>query len=218
MFYRFWRTIVVALARLVFGVRVRGAEHLPAAGVYILAPSHRSLLDIPFAAAVTRRRLRFLAKKEIFARRFWRWVFTQLGAVPVDRGGTDRAALKAAEAALVGGEPVVIFPEGTRRKGVELGPLFSGAAYLSLKLGVPIVPVGIGGSERPIVRRHGIPWWSRVAVVVGEPITPEVPGGTIKRSAIAACNEELRRRLQACLDDATAWSAARSGGEPRQRV
>jgi len=213
MFYRFWRALCVGLAYLLFRVEIRGKDRVPRHGVYILAPSHRSLLDIPFAATVTPRRLRFMAKKEIFATSFGHWVFTQLGAVAVDRDGNDRAALKSIEAALHEGEPVVIFPEGTRRTGPELGPLASGAAYLALKTGVPIVPVGVGGSERPVRRYRGFPWWSRVGVVVGEPITVEPSTGTIKRSSITALDEELRVRLQACFDEAVAWSAVRSGGE-----
>jgi 1-acyl-sn-glycerol-3-phosphate acyltransferase len=217
MFYTFWRTIVVALAHLLFGVQVRGQEHVPPSGVYILAPSHRSLLDIPFAAAVTRRRLRYMAKKELFETGFGHWVFTQLGAVAVDRQGNDRAALKAIEAALQEGEPVVIFPEGTRREGPDLGPLASGTAYVALKAGVPIVPVGIGGSEHPIVWYRWLPWWSRVTVVVGEPIAVAAVDGTVKRSAIAALDDELRARLQACFDKAGAWSAQRSGGRAARR-
>jgi 1-acyl-sn-glycerol-3-phosphate acyltransferase len=195
----------------VFGVQVRGRDRLPKDGVFILAPSHRSTLDIPFSASVTRRRMRFMAKREIFHGPFWTWVFNELGAVPVDRDGGDRAALRVTEAALDGGEPVVVFPEGTRREGAELGTLFSGAAYLALKKGVPIVPVGIGGSEQVIDKRGRIPRFSRVCVVVGEPITSERTTGTIKRSAITATNEELRMRLQACFDDARTWAAARAG-------
>jgi 1-acyl-sn-glycerol-3-phosphate acyltransferase len=219
MFYAFWRSLIVGLARLVFGVKVTGRDRLPRRGVYILAPSHRSTLDIPFAASVTTRRLRFMAKEELFAGPFWHWVFDQLGAVPVDRTGNDRAALRAIEAALKEGEPVVIYPEGTRHDGRELAPLFSGAAYLALKLGVPIVPVGIGGSEHPVVKYDRFSWWSRVNVVVGEPVYPPPPtGGTVKRSAVTAMNEALRAGLQACLDDANARSEARSDRKPRERV
>src|SRR5688572_19866618 len=175
MFYLFWRSIVVGLARLLFGVKVRGKDNVPRRGVYILAPSHRSTLDIPFAASVTTRRLRFMAKNELFKHPFWQWVFNELGAVPVDRDAPDRAAMRAIEGALTGGEPVVIFPEGTRHEGPTLRPLFSGAAYLALKLGVPVVPVGIGGSEEPIAKYGRFPWWSRVCVVVGEPVVPPAP-------------------------------------------
>jgi 1-acyl-sn-glycerol-3-phosphate acyltransferase len=211
MFYKFWRSVIVALAYAVFGVQVRGRERVPK-GTFILAPSHRSTLDIPLAATTTRRRMRFMAKRELWHGPFWSWVFDELGAVPVDRDGGDRAALRVVEAALVGGEPIVVFPEGTRCSGPELAPLFSGAAYLALKQGVPIVPVGIGGSERIIVHRRGIPWFSRVCVVVGEPIMCERTEGTIKRSAITVANDELRARLQACFDEARAWSDARDGG------
>lgn len=211
MFYRFWHAIVTGLARFLFSVRFRGREHLPREGVYILAPSHRSVLDIPFAGSVTRRRLRFMAKQEIFHGPFWTWVFHELGVVPVDRDGNDRAALKAVEAALREGEPVVIFPEGTRRSGAELGPLASGTAYAALKVGAPIVPVGIGGSDRVVGRRFGIPWFSPVTVVVGPPIPVDPVEGTVKRSAITALDDALRRELQARFDEARAWSARRSG-------
>jgi len=210
MFYAFWHAIVTGLARFLFGVRFRGREHLPVEGVYILAPSHRSVLDIPFAGSVTRRRLRFMAKQEIFNGPFWTWVFTELGVVPVDRDGNDRAALKAVEGALREGEPVVIFPEGTRRSGPVLGPLASGTAYAALKVGAPIVPVGIGGSDRVIGRRFGIPWFSPVTIVIGAPIPVEPVSGTVKRSAITALDDELRAQLQARFDEARAWSKRRS--------
>ena len=218
MFYAFWRTVIVLLARILFGVQVRGRNRVPKSGNFVLAPSHRSTLDIPLAAAVTTRRMRFMAKRELWHGKFWSWVFDELGAVPVDRDGGDRAALRVLETALVDGEPIVVFPEGTRREGTELGPLFSGASYLALKQGVPIVPVGIGGSEEIIVRRWGIPVFSRVCVVVGEPIVCTRTDGTIKRSVIAATDDELRARLQGCFDDARAWSAARSGGQSGERV
>ena len=218
MFYAFWRTVIVSLARIVFGVQVRGRDRVPRSGTFILAPSHRSTLDIPLAAAVTTRRMRFMAKRELWNGAFWSWVFDELGAVPVDRDGGDRAALRVLEAALLDGEPIVVFPEGTRCSGPELAPLFSGAAYLALKQGVTIVPVGIGGSEEIINRRRRIPVFSRVCVVVGEPIVCERTDGTIKRSAITAANDELRVRLQACLAEAIEWSSARSGGKPGEGV
>jgi 1-acyl-sn-glycerol-3-phosphate acyltransferase len=218
MFYAFWRFVIVSLAHIVFGVRVRGRDRIPRTGNFILAPSHRSTLDIPLAGAVTTRRMRFMAKRELWHGKFWSWVFDELGAVPVDRDGGDRAALRVLEAALVEGEPIVVFPEGTRCSGPELAPLFSGAAYLALKQGVPIVPVGIGGSEEIVVRRGGIPWFSRVCVIVGEPIVCERTDGTIKRSAITRTNDELRTRLQTCLTEAIDWSTSRSGGQTSEGV
>ncbi len=115
--YGFARPIVLGLCRLLFRVQVLGLEHVPSSGVYILAPTHRSILDVPFAAFATRRRVRFMAKREIFTTNIGRKVFSALGAIEVDRGATDRGALRASKAALEAGEPLGIFPEGTRRTG-----------------------------------------------------------------------------------------------------
>lgn len=202
-FYRFVRFVVYVLSRLLFRVEFFGRENVPPAGPYIVAPSHRSLLDIPFAAFVTPRRVRFMAKKELFEKPFGRRVFTALGGIPVDRFATDRAALRASQVALEAGEPLAVFPEGTRHRGPVLGDLFDGAAYLALKLGVPIVPVGVGGSEQILAKGRRLPRLRRVAVVVGTPIVPPpLETSTVRRSAILAVSEELRAELQACFDEA----------------
>ena len=98
-FYRVARVIVLSLCRVLFRVRIRGLEHVPASGSYIIAPTHRSLLDIPFAAFVTRRRIRFMAKEELFAKPWLARLLTALGGFPVSRGSADRAALRSAEQA-----------------------------------------------------------------------------------------------------------------------
>ncbi len=201
-FYAFARTVVLSLCRVLFGVRVTGKERVPAAGVYIVAPSHRSILDIPFAAFVTRRRIRFMAKESLFTTKVGAILFGALGAIRVERGTTDRAALRASQAALVEGEPLAIFPEGTRRDGPELGSLFDGAAYVALKLGVPIVPVGIGGSEEILASGKLIPRLHKVRVVVGAPLRPAAAVGTVKRSQVAALTDQLRVELQRCFDEA----------------
>jgi 1-acyl-sn-glycerol-3-phosphate acyltransferase len=202
-FYRFVRAVVLSLCKVAFRVRVVGRCNVPRRGVYVLAPSHRSILDIPFAAFATRRRLRFMAKEEIFASRLGRAFFGALGAIRVERGTADRSALRASQAALEDGEPLAVFPEGTRNNGPTLGPLHDGAAYLASKLGVPIIPVGIGGSEEILASGRSIPRIHKVVVVIGEPIVP-VTDGTRRRSAVRALTEELRVRLQGCFDEALA--------------
>ena len=101
----------------------------------------------------------------------------------VERGTADRAALRALEDALAAGEPVAVFPEGTRKSGPEIGELYAGAAYLAIKLGVPIVPVGIGGSEHILPKGKLFPRIHRVAVSVGHPIHPPVLDGRARRAA-----------------------------------
>jgi 1-acyl-sn-glycerol-3-phosphate acyltransferase len=202
IFWRVVRTVVVGFCATIFRVRLIGRDHVPDSGAYVIAPSHRSIIDVPFTAFVTRRRIRFLAKQELFSSRIGSALFPRLGGIPVERGTTDRAALRACDAVLAEGDPLAIFPEGTRRHGPELGDLFHGVAYLALKRRVPIVPVGIGGSEEILPRGHVRPRPHRVVVVVGEPIVADPSASARRRSDVAALTATLATRLQACLDDA----------------
>jgi 1-acyl-sn-glycerol-3-phosphate acyltransferase len=188
---------------VLFRVKVSGTEHVPATGAYILAPTHRSNLDTPFLAFVTTRRIRFMAKQEMFQHPLGAKLFLSLGGIPVERGSaSSRSALKATQAALEIGEPVALFPEGMRRHGREVTDLFDGTAYLAVKLGVPIVPVGIGGSEEILASGKKLPSLKRVAVVVGPPIAPPPGATTRKRSDLVAITTELQVELQRLLDQA----------------
>lgn len=201
-FYRFARAIVLSLCKVVFRVRVEGRGRVPVSGAYIVAPTHRSIFDVPFAAFITTREIRFLAKDDLFSNRSGAWLFERLGAVQVERGTADRGALRVLEATLRAGEPVAIFPEGTRESGERVGELFDGAAYLAVKLGVPIVPVGIGGSEHILPKGKVIPRVHRVAVVVGAPQVPSQLEGRARRAAAVRLTVELRDELQRAFDRA----------------
>jgi 1-acyl-sn-glycerol-3-phosphate acyltransferase len=201
-FYRFARAVVLSVFKVVFRVRVVGKERIPRSGAYIVAPSHRSILDVPFAAYITRREIRFLAKDDLFEHPLGARFFNALGAVEVERGTADRAALRALEAALLEGSPVAVFPEGTRRSGPEISELFDGAAFLAVKLGVPIVPVGIGGSEHILPKGKVFPRMHRVAVSVGRPIYPPALEGRARRAAAGRLTAQLHEELQRCFTDA----------------
>ena len=201
-FYRFARAVVCSLFKVLFRVRVVGIENVPTSGTFIVAPSHRSNLDVPFAAFITRRDIRFLAKEELFTPGFGERLFNWLGAIPVERGTADRAAMRSIEDALREGSVVGLFPEGTRKHGPEIADLFDGTAYLAVKLGVPIVPVGIGGSEAILAKGKKIPRLHRVVVSVGKPLTPPALEGRAKRAAAARLTEELHAELQRVFDDA----------------
>jgi 1-acyl-sn-glycerol-3-phosphate acyltransferase len=220
IFWRATRTLVLSLCLVVFRVRVYHRDRVPGDGAYVVAPSHRSILDIPFTAFVTPRRIRFLAKQELFQPRIGRWLFPRLGGIAVERGTTDRAALRTSEAVLAEGEPLAIFPEGTRREGPELGDLFHGCAYLALRQGVPIVPVGIGGSEEILPRGRVIPRPRRVVVVVGEPVVAPDGASSRRRSDVTALSDTLRDRLQEVFAEARtrAGTAAALPGEVDERA
>ncbi|MBV8950494.1 MAG: 1-acyl-sn-glycerol-3-phosphate acyltransferase [Actinobacteria bacterium] len=108
-FYRFARAVLVGLCYLLFRVKVIGRERMPRTGPYIVAPTHRSIVDIPITATITRRRIRYMGKQELWSTRFGAWLFSSLGGFPVDRGA-GTGAVRAALARLTEGEPVVVFP------------------------------------------------------------------------------------------------------------
>src|SRR5437762_1598732 len=174
LFYRLVRPVVVAICRVLWRVRVSGIANIPREGGFILAPSHRSMMDIPFAAVVTPRRIRFMGKKSLFGVPVIGPIFRWLGGFPVARDGTDRKAVRDSVDMLRAGEVLCVFPEGTRQHGPKIQPLQPGAAYLALRSGVPVVPIGIAGSEE-ILRDHSapIPHFGRVVITVGERIMPE---------------------------------------------
>lgn len=202
--YRVVRWLVGVISRLLWRIRVVGADRLPRTGAYVLAPSHRSNLDSFFAALVTTRKVRFMAKREIWRSRLLGSIVGSLGAFPVDRGGADRAALRTAGGCLEAGEPLVVFPEGTRRSGQVVEGLHDGAAYLSARYGVPIVPVGIAGSEEILAKGAKLPRLKRVVLVVGEPIeAPARAGGAVPRGEVRALTAELAAAVQKALDEAT---------------
>jgi 1-acyl-sn-glycerol-3-phosphate acyltransferase len=146
--YQIVRFIVTTFCRVWCRMTVEGSENVPAEGIFILAPTHRSILDTPIASGVTRRRLRFMGADKYWKNNAFGRLLTALVGFPVSRGTADREALKRSIAVLQGGEPLVLFPEGERKMGPIVQPLFDGATYIAVKAGVPIIPVGIGGSER----------------------------------------------------------------------
>lgn len=184
---------------------IDGREHLPATGAYVLAPVHRSYIDTPVTACVTTRRIRFMGKQEMWKYPALGWLFSALGAFPVNRGTADREALKRCISVLDGGEPLVLFPEGERKDGPLVHPLFDGAAYVAAKAGVPIVPVGIGGSARVMPRHAKVMYPRKVHVVIGRPIVGERnESGRIPRTEIASMTARLHDELQRLFDLAEA--------------
>jgi 1-acyl-sn-glycerol-3-phosphate acyltransferase len=202
--YSVARTIVATVTRLYTRMTIEGRDNIPRTGAFVLAPVHRSYVDTPIACCVTRRRLRYMGKDAMWKRRWFGWLLSALGGFPVTRGTADREALKRCIAVLEGGEPLVLFPEGERKAGPIVQPLFDGAAYVALKAGVPIVPVGIGGSERVMPKKARFVYPRKVHVIVGEPIQPTVQSesGRVPRSAIHDASSELHATLQELFDAA----------------
>jgi len=197
------RDLLLVLSKIYFRVTVSGRENLPRRGAYIIAPVHRSNIDTPLSAFVTRRRVRFMGKDSLWKNKYAGAFFSLLGGFPVTRGAADLEALKRCVSVLDAGEPLVMFPEGTRQSGPTLHPLFEGPAYVALKRGVPIVPVGIGGSERVMRKGSKMIWPHKCHVTVGAPITVEHGGnGRIDRQRMSQITAQLAAQLQVVFDDA----------------
>lgn len=142
------RAALLPLARLVTGVRIEGLERVPAAGPLLVVANHLHNADPVLLALAFPRPLYFMAKRELFANPILAALLRFAGAFPVDRGKPDRAAFRHAEALLARGEAVAMFPEGTRSTTGRLGTGHPGAGLLALRSGVPVLPVGIIGTER----------------------------------------------------------------------
>jgi len=199
--YSVFRNIVCWFTMAVTRMTIEGREHLPVTGAYVLAPVHRSYIDTPITACVTRRRIRFMGKAEMWKYPMLGWLFSALGAFPVNRGTADREALVRCITVLGHGEPLVLFPEGERKDGPLVQPLFDGAAYVAARAGVPIVPVGIGGSARVLPRHAKMLHPKKVHVVIGEPIVAEVgASGRSSRKAVMAVTDQLATELQRLFD------------------
>lgn len=202
------------IARLVnrgwFRVRYHHREAVPASGGFLLAPVHRSNVDFLVVGNVTRRRMRYVGKETIWKPRWFRPLADALGGIKVERGTPDRASMRRCLEVLEAGEPLVLFPEGTRRSGPEVAELFEGAVYLALKAGVPIVPVGIGGSAAAMPHGAKFPRRVPIEVVVGHPITVEPGEKATSRRVQREVTVRLRAEIQRVFDEATALAVARS--------
>ena len=210
--YRVLRAIVLALCKALFRLRIEGRANFPP-GPFILSPVHRSFIDTPIAGMATSRRLRFMGKESLWEIRLLGALLSVLGGFPVERGTADRTALRAATDVLSLGEPLVMFPEGTRRTGdrVRRDDMLDGPAFVAARAGVPIVPVGLGGTVRALPVGSVVPRPRRVVIVVGDPIPPPAKvQGRVSRRAV----RELTDRLYRELSDLYVEARVLAGEEP----
>ncbi|HEX6312177.1 MAG TPA: lysophospholipid acyltransferase family protein [Acidimicrobiia bacterium] len=161
-----------------FGLRwtIEGAHRIPVRGPVLVASNHVSYLDplvVAYLADRRHRRVRFLAKAELFDKRGFGQLLRQINQIPVQRDSSAAAgSLEFAIGALERGECVAVFPEGTI--SLDLEPMVgkSGTARLAAATGVPVTPVGLWGTHRILFKGRKPAWRLGVAetVVVGDPI------------------------------------------------
>ncbi len=213
--YWFVRNATSILSRLYFRASYQGLDNVPATGAFVLAPVHRSNLDFALMSVVTKRRMRYMGKESLWKYPRFGRVIAAMGAYPVSRGTADRQALNRTIEVLGEGDGLVLFPEGTRRSGPVVEELFEGAAFVASRAGVPIVPVGIGGTERSMPKGARFPRPVKVRVIVGPPIhPPPLPEGRRHppRRSVHELTHALQRELQRLLDQAEGRSPAENPG------
>ena len=143
------RSAVKPIITRLWTIERAGYERLPEQGPAILCPNHVSFLDSAFLVLTLPRNISFVGKAEYLDSWKTKYLFPAMGMIPIDRSGGSKsqAALDAAEAVLRRGELFGIFPEGTRSRDGYLYKGRTGAARLAIKLGCPIFPVGITGTD-----------------------------------------------------------------------
>jgi glycerol-3-phosphate dehydrogenase (NAD(P)+) len=201
------RALFVPFFLIYFRLQRIGREHLPRSGPLLLAANHRSFLDPFVIGTLVRRPVYYMAKRELFEKRWQAWLLNGLGAFPVDRGASDADAMSTARAILARGDCVVVFPEGTRVRPGPLGAPRRGVGRLALETGVPVAPVAVIGTED--VRRGWRIRPRKVRVRVGRPLRFPTAGRSSPALAVG-----VTERIWACVSLQWEWL----GGLPAQHA
>jgi 1-acyl-sn-glycerol-3-phosphate acyltransferase len=184
---------VIQAARLIWKIQgltftVTGVEHLPATGGAVIAINHTSYFDFTFAGLPAYkqglgRKVRFMAKQEVFDHKIGGPIMRSLRHIPVDRESGAESFDKACQA-LKDGELVGVYPEATISRSFEIKEFKSGAARMAQAAGVPIVPHIVWGAQRIWTKGHPRKMWRPkvpISVAVGEPIPPTLPAAELTR-------------------------------------
>lgn len=193
------------------GIRFEGLDRIPPTGAVILAANHISnadpiLLGAFVTPALTRRRIHWLGKRELFAWPIFGCIAAHSGVHPVERGSADVEAFRLATRILDAGYVLMIFPEGTRSPTGTLQEAKDGLAALALRAGAAVIPIGINNSDVVWPKGHKwpIPFPRRtITVRIGEPfgVAELVPAGTERRAAKTLATTAIMGRIAELLDE-----------------
>jgi cytidylate kinase len=146
------KAILHAFYKVVFRIEKINEENLPMEGPVIVCANHLNTWDAIGLVTASKRRIRFIAKEELFHNKFLNWFAHVFDVIPVKRGMRDIEAMKMNLTALKNGEALGLFPEGTRKGLAKGAKVQNGAAYMALKTKTKVVPVGIQGTFKPFTK------------------------------------------------------------------
>lgn len=155
--------------RTLFGLKIVGEENLISDGSVLVASNHQSFLDPPLIGNLYKTEMVFLARKTLFIG-FFKWLYPQWNAIPVDQERPDMASLKTIIRKLKEGHRVLVFPEGARTLDGSIGPAAPGIGLIAAKSGAVIQPVRISGARDALPRGSGRIRLARITVSVGPAI------------------------------------------------
>ena len=186
--------------RLFADYKVMGRENVPPMGPLIIVANHQSNIDPPLLAASLPRRIRFLAKDTIFRPAIADWFLRSYGAFPLNREAVDVRAIRWVMSQLDHGEAVAVFPEGTRSKG-SLQKGLPGVVQLALKADVPLLPVGITGSERMGSCTRVFNPTGRIRINIGTVFSLPSIEGRLNTEVIESLTDSIMRRIADLLPE-----------------
>jgi 1-acyl-sn-glycerol-3-phosphate acyltransferase len=195
-FYDGGRVIARALFALTTRREVRGRENIPARGPVLVVANHLNLTDPPLLGISLGRKMMFMAKEELFRSPLTACFVGGFGAFPVRRGKVDRKALRQSHQVLTDGMALIMFPEATRSKTTRLQRAFPGSALIAMRSGVPILPVGIAGTEKI----RGISWIfrrPRITVNIGRPFS--LPAKKLTKDSLSENTSFIMERIAELL-------------------
>lgn len=149
--------VLRAFYKIAYRIETHGEENVPKDGAFIICGNHVDFVKVPVIVLFTPRKVNFIAKAELFENPILSWLGNLFDVISVKRGKQDVDSMKRSLKVLNNGEGLGLFPEGTRH-GLEKGvKVKNGAAFMALRTGKPIVPVGVKVEKHKIVLNYGIP-------------------------------------------------------------
>ena len=188
--------LVFPVYRLLFRGRTAGNANVPLDGALVVVANHGSHLDPPLLGHALGRPVAFMAKAELFRVPLLGPIIRACGAYPVDRGASDREAIRIATDRLEEGWATGVFLDGTRQDNGRVNTPLPGAALLAARAGAPLLPVAIINSHRALGPGGGGPRLVPVHIRIGEPIPPPASRRRPDLDVTTrACQEAINRLL-----------------------